>query len=89
MHIVFKKVPLKTRRGSTLVIEARRSFRLGESVRNELVKYLGSIRENSLTLPVARRAFWNSVDTRLDALNLPEFERVKLVNRIATRVPRA
>ena len=89
MHIVFKRVQLK-RRGQTLMVaEVRRTFRQAGSVKSQIVKYVGSIREAHLGLPVARRDFWARADSKLDALNLPAFERAKLTAKLERRVPRA
>lgn len=89
MHIVFKRVPLK-RRGQTLMVaEVRRTFRIAKSVKSQMVLYVASIREAHLGLPIARKDFWTRADSKLDALNLPTFERAKLAAKIEQRIPRA
>jgi hypothetical protein len=86
MHIVFKRVPLK--RGYTLIAEVRRTYRRNGSVRSQMVVYVASIRAAYIPLLVARKDFWMRADCKLDALNLPAFERAKLERRIEQRVPR-
>lgn len=90
MYILWRKYPLKNGECS-LRAEVVKSYRKGGSgePRNKLVCYLGSIRENRLSNPIARAYFWLEVNTKIARLLVTANEKESLRSQVRSRVPQA
>ena len=64
------------------------SRRIEGTPRQEVVAYLGSIREEDTGDVVARAAFWETAGPRIAGLGLPDDERARVEAAIEDRVPR-
>jgi hypothetical protein len=88
MYILIREIELTKGRGATIIAELRRSFRRNGQARNEMVSYLGSIRENRVKYLAVRHYFWKQVDFKMRALGLPDGERERLAMKLEQKVPR-
>lgn len=68
--------------------ELVRSVRVHGRPRQQIVQYLGSIREWYRTAPAHRQAFWEHVEQRLARLPLDAATRQQLEHHLATAIPR-
>jgi hypothetical protein len=68
--------------------ELVRSVRVHGRPRQQIVQYLGSIRERYRTAPAHRQAFWERVEQRLARLPLDAATRQQLEHHLATAIPR-
>jgi hypothetical protein len=68
--------------------ELVRSVRVHGRPRQQIVQYLGSIREWYRTAPAHRQAFWDHVEQRLARLPLAAATRQQLEHHLATVIPR-
>lgn len=71
-----------------LVAVLTRSVRENGKPRQKTVSYLGSIREDYVSVTEQRSRFWDSVDGHLDRLALPSEQRKSIEEKLQATVPR-
>jgi hypothetical protein len=88
MFVRWKCRRLRREQDTLRYAELVRSVRVHGRPRQQVVQYLGSIREWYRTAPAYRQAFWDRVEQRLARLPLDAATRQQLEHQLATAIPR-
>lgn len=89
MFVRFGRYPLK-KGGSALraeLCESYRDERRGGDPRNRFIAYLGSIREQDCSNPIAQTKFWRSVEAQLARLRLSTDDEKAVREKVQARIP--
>lgn len=89
MFVRFGRYQLK-KGGSVLraeLVESYRDERRGSNPRNRFLAYLGSIREQDCSNPVACVKFWKNFETRLARLRLSTDDEKAVREKVQARIP--
>jgi hypothetical protein len=88
MFVRWKHRRLRRDQDTLRYAELVRSVRIHGRPRQQIVQYLGSIREWYRTAPAYRQAFWEHVEQRLAHVPLDAATRQQLEHHLATVIPR-
>lgn len=89
MFVRFRRYQLR-KGGNALraeLVESYRDERKGGGPRNRYISYLGSIREQDCSNPVAQHRFWHSVEARLTRLRLSADDEKMVRDKVQERIP--
>lgn len=88
MFILWRRYSLKNGEFSLRaeIVKSYRDRKTGDP-RNKLVMYLGSIRENKISNPIARAYFWLEVNTKISRLFISANEKESISSQIRKRIP--
>jgi hypothetical protein len=89
MFVRFRRQDLK-KGGVSLraeLCESYRDARKGDVPRNRYIAYLGSIREQDCSNPVAQAKFWRSVEARLARLRLSTDDETTVREKVQAQIP--
>lgn len=64
------------------------SYREDKKVKQKVITYLGSIRQEWIRYPHIRKSFWTKAQKRLTKVNLPEKSLAKISSQIHKVIPR-
>ena len=87
MFMRWKRYKLIKKEGYSLQAVLLRGVRNGKTMRQEFIKYLGSIRQQRIETVRGRIIFWKKVNQSLSTLNLDPESKRTVVNMIREKVP--
>ena len=87
MFVRFRRRPLNVWKDECIEVILVRNSRVGGKVRQECVKYLGSIRVRRFDTKRRLTSFWRKVRSSLAELDLSESLRKSIEEKILERIP--
>ena len=82
------KTGWRAKKGDYISAVLVESIRVNGKPRQKIIKFLGSIGEDSLNRVFHRRDFWNTSEKNLSALDLSDETMDKIITRLKEVVPR-